>query len=34
MKKQLKLYAAGADVVRVDPEKRAFVPASGWVNAY
>jgi ABC-type branched-subunit amino acid transport system substrate-binding protein len=26
--------AAGAYVVRVDPEKREFVPASGWVNAY
>lgn len=26
--------AAGAYIVRVDPEKREFVPASGWVNAY
>ena len=26
--------AAGAYVVRIDPSKREFVPASGWVNAY
>jgi ABC-type branched-subunit amino acid transport system substrate-binding protein len=26
--------AAGAYVVRIDPERKEFVPASGWVNAY
>lgn len=26
--------AAGAYVVRVDPERKEFVPASGWVDAY
>lgn len=26
--------AAGAYIIRVDPVKREFVPASGWVNAY
>ena len=26
--------AAGAYVVRIDPERKEFVAASGWVNAY
>jgi ABC-type branched-subunit amino acid transport system substrate-binding protein len=26
--------AAGAYVVRIDPERKEFIPASGWVNAY
>ena len=26
--------AAGAYIVRIDPERKEFVPASGWVNAY
>ena len=26
--------AAGAYVIRIDPERKEFVPASGWVDAY
>lgn len=26
--------AAGAYVVRIDPERKEFVPAGGWINAY
>jgi ABC-type branched-subunit amino acid transport system substrate-binding protein len=29
-----RIGAAGAYVVRVDPERKEFVPASGWVDAY